>query len=91
MKGLAPEGFNSLALMASLLQGSNYDTHIPHDAYRVPPKQLHEKLAGKRFRMGWFYDHEIQDRVFTVGVLDDESFEAVQDMSKERRPVAFGF
>ena len=83
-KGLAPEGFNALATMASLLHGSNYTDHVPHDAYGLPPKQLQEHIAGKHFRMGWFFNRQTKEKVFTVGILGDDDFKFLEDEDTPR-------
>ena len=76
-RGLAPEKYNSMATMDALLQGSNVNNHIPDNSHELPTATLIDAMAGKRFRMGWFYNHHTQMRVFTIGVLDDPGFEAL--------------
>ncbi|KAK1723868.1 uncharacterized protein BDZ83DRAFT_579879 [Colletotrichum acutatum] len=75
VKGLAPDGFNSIAAMTALLKDSNAMDHLPEGAEHMSKKELHEKLSGLRFRMGWFWRESTQTRHYTIGVLDDENFE----------------
>ncbi|KXH31518.1 hypothetical protein CNYM01_06569 [Colletotrichum nymphaeae SA-01] len=75
IEGLAPEGYNSIAAMTALLKDSNAMDHLPEGAEHMSKKELHEKLSGLRFRMGWFWRESTQTRHYTIGVLDDENFE----------------
>lgn len=75
LKGLAPDGFGSAAMMESLLQDSNSLRAMPHDAERMPPGELYQSLAGRRFRLGWFSHGETGEDEFTIGVLDDHEFQ----------------
>ncbi|KAK1690001.1 hypothetical protein BDP55DRAFT_628527 [Colletotrichum godetiae] len=52
VKGLAPDGFSSIAKMAALLVASNFATHIPEDAHSLSKEDICGKLSSKRFRMG---------------------------------------
>ncbi|KAK1496427.1 hypothetical protein CCUS01_02774 [Colletotrichum cuscutae] len=75
IEGLAPDGYNSIAAMTALLKDSNAVDHLPEGAEHMSKKELHEKLSGLRFRMGWFWRESTQTRHYTIGVLDDENFE----------------
>ncbi|KXH38931.1 hypothetical protein CSIM01_06068 [Colletotrichum simmondsii] len=79
VKGLAPDGFNSIAAMTALLKDSNAMDHLPEGAEHMSKKELHEKLSGLQFRMGWFWRESTQTRHYTIGVLDDENFEFLGD------------
>ncbi|KAF9870210.1 hypothetical protein CkaCkLH20_12296 [Colletotrichum karsti] len=74
VKGLAPEGFSSIAMVTSLLYESNAARYIPEATERLPTSELHGLLAGKKFRLGWFRRKSDQTSHFTVGVMDDEDF-----------------
>lgn len=87
LKGLVPEGFNALATMASLLHGSNYAGYVPHDAFALPPGQLQEHIAGKHFRIGWFFNRRTEEKVFTIGILGDDDFKTLEDEDTPRTSV----
>lgn len=72
--GLAPEGFNSPALMEALLHDSNAAKFIPKGAQKLPPAELHKKMEGVRFRMGWYMKESDETMHYTIGVPDDEDF-----------------
>ncbi|KAK1711678.1 hypothetical protein BDP67DRAFT_592775 [Colletotrichum lupini] len=75
IEGLAPDGYNSIAAMTALLKDSNAMDHLPEGAEHMSKKELHEKLSGLRFRLGWFWRESTQTRHYTIGVLDDENFD----------------
>ncbi|KAI3554379.1 hypothetical protein CABS03_06964 [Colletotrichum abscissum] len=75
IEGLAPDGYNSIAAMTALLKDSNAMDHLPEGAEHMSKKELHEKLSGLRFRLGWFWRESTRTRHYTIGVLDDENFE----------------
>lgn len=75
IEGLAPDGYNSIAAMTALLKDSNAMDHLPKGAEHMSKKELHEKLSGLRFRIGWFWRESTQTRHYTIGVLNDENFE----------------
>ncbi|KAK1654987.1 hypothetical protein BDP81DRAFT_457654 [Colletotrichum phormii] len=75
VKGLAPDGYNSMAATKALLQDSNAMHHLPEGAELMSKENLHRELSGLRFRMGWFWRETTQTRHYTIGVLDDEDFE----------------
>lgn len=70
-RGVAPPNFSSIAMMASLLDGSNCSSVLPKNAHLMAPKELHQHLAGKEFRLGWFSNTETGLDVYTIGVLDE--------------------
>ncbi|KAF6808322.1 hypothetical protein CMUS01_13926 [Colletotrichum musicola] len=72
VKGLAPDGFNSIGMMAALLLPSNLMRYMPSQV--SSPADNHQQLRGLRFRMGWFRRESDQTRHFTIGVLGDENF-----------------
>lgn len=73
LRGVAPEGFNSLAMLTALLDGSNITKILPEKAYLMASTELHCYLIGKEFRLGWFFNIETESYVFTVGVLNDDN------------------
>ncbi|KAH7155733.1 hypothetical protein B0J13DRAFT_233193 [Dactylonectria estremocensis] len=79
MKGIAPEGFSSIAMMESLMHGSNFLRDVPPDAYPTSSSELHQWLAGTLFRIGWFQRDATNEKEFTLGVLEDEDFEFLGD------------
>jgi len=72
--GLAPLDFGSVAMTDALLHGSNSFGYMPEGASLMPLKELLHHLAGRRFRMGWFFNNETQRDEYTIGVLDDDNF-----------------
>ncbi|CAH0026232.1 unnamed protein product [Clonostachys rhizophaga] len=74
LKGLAPYRFNSVAMVSSLLEGSNYAEILPKRAYQMYPPELHEYFSGTFFRLGWFVGQKEKGKVFTVGIMDDKKF-----------------
>ncbi|KAH7011450.1 hypothetical protein EDB80DRAFT_837328 [Ilyonectria destructans] len=74
LKGLAPNGFNSIAMIDSLVHDSNALKDVPENAHLMPLGDLHESLVERRFRIGWFQGDETQSEVFTIGMLNDENF-----------------
>ncbi|KAK1502334.1 hypothetical protein CTAM01_05147 [Colletotrichum tamarilloi] len=74
VKGLAPDGFHSMASMVNLLQGSNAPSHLPQSVHLLSKGDLYSRVDDLSFRMGWFQRTQGQTRHFTVGVLGDEEF-----------------
>ncbi|CAI0644339.1 unnamed protein product [Colletotrichum noveboracense] len=76
VKGLAPEGFNSLAATFSLLRDSNVYLYLPPKGRQVSEDELGKTFSRLKFRMGWFETMANKEprRVFTVGAVDDEKF-----------------
>ncbi|KAF6834226.1 hypothetical protein CPLU01_05037 [Colletotrichum plurivorum] len=72
VKGLAPDGFNSIGMMAALLRPSNAMQYMPSQV--LSQAETYEQLRGLRFRMGWFRRESDRTRHFTIGVLGDENF-----------------
>lgn len=72
-RGVAPPGFSSLAMMASLLEGSNCASVMPENAHLMPPEELHQHLVGRQFRLGWFHNTETGTDTYTIGVLNEGS------------------
>ncbi|KAK1524734.1 hypothetical protein CPAR01_13682 [Colletotrichum paranaense] len=74
VQGLAPDGFSSIAMVAALLNSSNFAKHVPEDSFK-----LSNRLSSIRFRMGWFRRESDRTVHFTVGVMvmDDDDFEFV--------------
>lgn len=68
LKGQAPSGFESVAMMESLLHCSNYARFIPGDAMYMPPKELYYYLEEARFGLRRFWDKEFESSVLTIGV-----------------------
>jgi hypothetical protein len=77
LRGTAPEGFASMSRMEALLHGSNFASFMPDKAHVLSASELHRHLAGRNFRLGWFFDNRAWKRVYTVGVTDDEHFNAM--------------
>ncbi|KAF4779078.1 hypothetical protein HER10_EVM0000760 [Colletotrichum scovillei] len=74
VKGLAPDGFHSMASMVNLLQGSNAPSHLPQSVHLLSKGDLYSRVDDLSFRMGCFQRTRGQTRHFTVGVLGDEEF-----------------
>lgn len=72
--GIAPKGYNSPSMMALLLRESNAMKYVPPDWKELSFNEFHERMAGIRFRMGWFLRESDETRHYTVGVLGDEEF-----------------
>lgn len=72
LRRAAPPGFSSVAMMEALLDGSNVSEILPENADVLPTNELHDRLAGKLFRLGWFPSSEPGSSVFTLGVADEE-------------------
>lgn len=79
LRGLAPASYGSVAMMEALLHGSNAPWIMGEDAPLLPKGELHRRLNGSQFRLGWFYNRETQAEEYTVGVLGDDSFEFLRD------------
>lgn len=73
-KGVAPDDFNSTALMDALLHESNIKSYFPEDLRLTPPSKIYEELRELSFVLGWFggYGHWEDEAELTIGVLDDE-------------------
>lgn len=74
LKGVAPEGFSSIAMMESLIYGSNFLKDAPKDLCQMSLNDLHKRLAGTLFRTGWFQGTENRGEDFTIGAIEDEKF-----------------
>ena len=72
--GLAPLDFGSVAMAEALLEGSNSLRYMPEGAHLMPSKELFQHLAGRQFRMGWFFNSETQTDEYTIGVMEDDNF-----------------
>ncbi|KAK7210869.1 hypothetical protein V2G26_018047 [Clonostachys chloroleuca] len=81
LKGLAPYRFNSVAMVSSLLEGSNYTEILPKRAYQMYPPELQEYFSGTFFRLGWFVRQKEEGKVFTVGIMDDKKFVPLRVMT----------
>ncbi|KAF4774871.1 hypothetical protein HER10_EVM0004249 [Colletotrichum scovillei] len=77
VKGLAPDGFSSIAMMAALLDSSNFEKHVPEDSHKLSKEDLYDRLSSLSFRMGWFRRESDRTMHFTVGILDDDDFKFV--------------
>ena len=77
LRGTAPEGFASMSRMDALLRASNFASFMPDNAHVLAASELHRYLTGRTFRLGWFFDNREWKRVYTVGVTDDEHFNAM--------------
>ncbi|KAL0936865.1 uncharacterized protein CTRU02_209081 [Colletotrichum truncatum] len=75
VKGLAPDGFHSMAAMGSLLQGSNVANHLPESTELLSSDELHGRLSGLNFRLGWFQKAMGQESVYTIGVEGDDGLQ----------------
>ncbi|KAE9575741.1 hypothetical protein CGMCC3_g8234 [Colletotrichum fructicola] len=74
VKGLAPDGFNSFAALASLLRDSNALSHLPEGTELLSTDELHGMFPHLGFHLGWFQDETDESKHFTIGVLEDEDF-----------------
>ncbi|KAF9871300.1 hypothetical protein CkaCkLH20_11221 [Colletotrichum karsti] len=75
VRGLAPDGFHSMAAMSALLRGSNAPDHLPENTELLSSDELHGRLADLNFSLGWFQRAMSQTKVFTVGVRGDSEFQ----------------
>lgn len=75
VKGLAPPQFGTIEATHRLLDGSNIASVLPPDAHMMQARELQSQLAGRQFRLGWFYDTIKRSDVYTLGVLDDDELE----------------
>ncbi|KAK2015528.1 hypothetical protein LZ32DRAFT_602176 [Colletotrichum eremochloae] len=74
VKGLAPDGFHSMAAMSALLRGSNAPDYLPESTELLSSDELHGQISYLRFRMGWFRREPYQERLFTIGVVGTSDF-----------------
>lgn len=58
LRGVAPSDYNSIALMAALLDGSNYAEHMPENAEFLPKEELYERLGRGRCQLQWSDDEK---------------------------------
>ncbi|KAK1476448.1 hypothetical protein CTAM01_15451 [Colletotrichum tamarilloi] len=72
VEGLAPDGFNSISRLVTLLHSSNAIQHMPSQA--LPQDELLEQLEHLRFRFGWFERQADKTEHFTIGVEGDAGF-----------------
>ncbi|KAK7445837.1 hypothetical protein Landi51_07764 [Colletotrichum acutatum] len=77
VKGLAPDGLSSIAMMAALLDTSNFAKHMPDDSHKLSKEDIYDRLSSMRFRMSWFRRESDRTMHFTVGVMDDDDFKFV--------------
>ncbi|TDZ22337.1 hypothetical protein Cob_v004845 [Colletotrichum orbiculare MAFF 240422] len=84
VRGVAPDRFGSQEAMAGLLWGSNAMQRAPGGETKT--EEVHGKLDGMRFAMGWFRG-DGEERCFTVGVVGDEKFEYEDGVKGERKDV----
>ncbi|CAG9989185.1 unnamed protein product, partial [Clonostachys byssicola] len=75
LRGLAPNGFGSIALIHTLLCSTNAIHHLPDGAHLMPPSLLYRHLADTRFRMGWFFHTVGRQENYTIGVSNDTNFQ----------------
>ncbi|KAH7309694.1 hypothetical protein B0I35DRAFT_515107 [Stachybotrys elegans] len=74
MGGLAPSGYNSIAMMHALLSGSNAPNHMPPNASLLSSKRVAFDLGESRFKLGWFTSEWTVEKHFTVGLMNDDNF-----------------
>ncbi|KAK1638604.1 hypothetical protein BDP81DRAFT_315510 [Colletotrichum phormii] len=72
VEGLAPDGFNSISRMVTLLHSSNAIQYMPSQS--LSQDELFEQLEHLRFRLGWFEKQVDKTRHFTIGVEGDAGF-----------------
>ncbi|WYZ35372.1 hypothetical protein EsH8_X_000019 [Colletotrichum jinshuiense] len=82
VKGLAPDGFHSMANMGTLLRGSNASDYLPENTELLSSKELHGQISDLRFRLGWFQRAPSQDRLFTIGVAETSDFQYLGSRSR---------
>ncbi|KAK2042927.1 hypothetical protein LZ31DRAFT_566944 [Colletotrichum somersetense] len=75
VKGLAPDGFHSMAAMGALLRGSNAPDYLPESTELLSSDELHGQVSYLRFRLGWFRREAYQERLFTIGVVGTSDFQ----------------
>lgn len=78
LRGTAPEGFESISKIETLLHGSNFTSFMPDNAYMLTESELHRHLTRRHFRLGWFFNNRAWETVYTVGATDDEDFNAIE-------------
>ncbi|KAK6211704.1 hypothetical protein QIS74_10968 [Colletotrichum tabaci] len=74
VRGLAPDGWRSIASIAGLLCESNASAHLPPSTELLSQKELHGQMSDVSFRLGWFRRECDQTRHYTIGVMDDGEF-----------------
>ena len=74
LKGLAPAGVGSVAVVARLLAASNVFARMPgrRPALWLPVEEMHRVFASEGFRMGWFRRPGGQGMVYTVGFIEKD-------------------
>ncbi|KAF6816687.1 hypothetical protein CSOJ01_02862 [Colletotrichum sojae] len=85
VKGLAPDGFNSIAAMAALLRDSNVPNYLPESPELLPGNEFYGRLSDLTFRMGWFENQQEKAKYFTVGATVDDDFKFIgsrEDVSR---------
>lgn len=90
-RGLAPDGFHSIASVASLLQNSNTAAHLPPGSEMMSSDELHGHMHGLGFRLGWFRRECDQTRHYTVGVMGDPAFNYMGVRRSSKRASAGSF
>ena len=74
-----PKGINSVATGVQLWAESNVGRWLPAGADRMDGKELHRLLEAKKFKLGWFRRREDGERLFAIGVLDEEFWDVLED------------
>lgn len=85
VKGLAPDGFDSIASTVALLRNSNGSAYLPESARLLSLKELYGQLSDLSFQLSWFQSAE-QGKQYTVGVLGDDEYKFLgnrKDIEKE--------
>ncbi|KAK1597248.1 uncharacterized protein LY79DRAFT_600664 [Colletotrichum navitas] len=83
VKGLAPDGFHSMAAMSALLRGSNAPDYLPESTELLSSDELHGQISYLRFRLGWFRRAPDQERLFTIGVAGTSDFQYLGSRTPE--------
>ncbi|KAK1724946.1 uncharacterized protein BDZ83DRAFT_577605 [Colletotrichum acutatum] len=90
-RGLAPDGFRSIAAAASLLRNSNAAAHLPPGSEMMSSDEVHGHMHGLGFRLGWFRRECDQTRHYTVGVMGDPAFNYMGVRRSSKRASAGSF
>ncbi|CAH0038042.1 unnamed protein product [Clonostachys rhizophaga] len=82
LKGLAPSGFGSIAMMNALLYGSNIREKLPRGAEFMSAKDTSMSFENVECRLGWFYNTRTEQQQYTVGIVERGEFEFI---NREKR------
>ncbi|KAI1206006.1 uncharacterized protein F4807DRAFT_453631 [Annulohypoxylon truncatum] len=65
-----PKSPGTIVAVASLFANSTFFGHLPSNAQWTTNEKLEQQFEGKRFRMGWYSDNDMNEaQVYTIGVI----------------------